>query len=91
MRKIATESFPNLLRHYRSNTHWYIPHDAGQLSITLEKVCPQAYKYMPNITTYYHGTSSKTTVTITSEEAFTEALASATNNILYYDPGEITV
>lgn len=46
---------------------------------------------MPNITTYYHGTSSKTTVTITSEEAFTEALASATNNILYYDPGEITV
>ena len=88
MRELALNTTPNLQRHYRSETHWYIPHYSGQLKMTLTTCCPMVTKYVPNAT-YYKGTSTKTVVTITNEEEFTAALAEA--KTLYYEPNEIKV
>lgn len=90
MREMIESAAPHMLRHYRSDTHWYIPHSAGQLKIALTKTFPCVKEIIPGITSYWHGKGSKTTVTITSQEEFETALASADANLLYCDPGEIS-
>ena len=86
MKKLIEIAQPHMLKHYRSDTHWYIPHKAGRLKITLTKLRPQAKTYIPG-TTYYK--NATTTVSVTSEAEFTSAMA-ANSNVLYYDNGEIT-
>ena len=85
MKETIIKSTPHMLRHYRSNTHWYIPHSAGRLKITLIKTRPQAIKYIAGATYYKNAT---TTVSVTSEEEFAAAMT-ANKNVLYYDNGDI--
>lgn len=87
MRDLTINASPHMSRHYRSETHWYIPHEAGQFKITLTKIAPIAIKYVPNAT-YYEGTSKRTAITVANEEEFATISAEKT---LYYEPNEINV
>lgn len=81
MRDLTLKALPHMTRHYRSNTHWYIPHDAGRLTIVLSKIKPQATHYIAGATYYKNAT---TTVSVSDEEGFNTALA-ANSNKLFYD------
>lgn len=79
-----------LRRRYKSNTHWYIDHDAGHLKIEIYNAYPAAEKFMPNATRYWKGTtlSSQTFLDIANEEQFAQQAKTAT---IYYDPGDLEV
>lgn len=94
MRAIEKAAAANLRRHYRSATHWYIAHDAGQLTIKLYKVLPQTHEYVPYAESWLDGQGQA--LTINNEEDFQRELeahknVSASAAGICYDPGDLNV
>lgn len=95
MRTLDKMAVDNLQRHYRSRTHWYIPHDAGQLKISITKVCPSTDDYVPWAISWWNGDATKTLLSIANEADFKreyeKCQAKANNRAIYYDPGELEI
>ena len=103
MNKLNKKALPHLTKHYKKDTHWYIPHTAGNLKIILSPYCPAVTSFQKGYTNYLIaiknklGGYSETYKEITNQEEFSawrtelDAIAETKNTPIFLNTSVISL